>query len=200
MAVEHSYRIGLDFGSPETIAVLDLSALFWDVNRIYVVGYREAVRAGVSGSSRNRESYRLPEGVQLSVRRVRYGSPFTLELVNQVGPVAIGAAAGIWALVQALEKLVQMGPSTRLLKAKARTAEVEADQAELQLHPTPSELQRLQEEVDQLRQGLHRDDPQVIDLIRGSSEIRSSMRNLQGNPLRPISIHIEDARSWNGEG
>jgi len=51
MAIALQYRVRLSFGSPDNVSVLDLSSLLWDLNKIYVVGYREAARADSANRS-----------------------------------------------------------------------------------------------------------------------------------------------------
>ena len=183
MALPPQYRIGLDFGSPGKLSALDLSSLLWDLNRIYVVGYRLAVRSGEGGQYSNRRNYSLPEEVQLSIARIRFESPLMIQLISQVGPMAVGTSAGIWALIQAIDKVMLLGPTSRKMRAEAAKAELEVGRTKL-------DIARLQMEVERMRREMYGDDPRVVELIEQSRQINSAVRQLRENSLQPIKMDI----------
>jgi len=186
MAIADQYRIRLNFGKRDRVAVFDLSALLWDLNRIYVVGYEAGAGYGGNPSSRGRGRYRLIENEdQLLLARIRFESPLLVELINQVVPEFVGVMAGIWALAQSLDKLVQLAPTSRKLKA-------DAAKAELEVHRTKLEIRRLQRELE--RMDREQNKPSAVGLIEQSPEINSAMRQLHANPLQPLHFDIFPSR------
>ena len=194
MPSAHQFLFRMNFGSQESVALFNVSTLLFDLNRIYVSGCSEVDREIARKSPQNRNRYRVAEGLELRVARIRFELPLLLDLINQVGPNSAGVAAigaGVWALAQALEKLVLLGPTRRQAIANARKTELEVAQAEtVNSQRITESASRLRVQVAGMRNELDTLTPRIARRIEDSPDIQNALQRLRQNPLHPVSIDI----------
>jgi hypothetical protein len=185
----------IDFGRQESVAVFNLSNLLFDLNRIYVAGYREVDEDVFKGRPQNRERYRIGEGSEIRVARIRFESPLLVDLINQIGPNAAAFAAisgGVFALAQALERLLLLGPTRRLAIANARKAELEVTQEIDHRQMTSHSGNKLHSQVEETRREIG---PLAAKRIEQSPDVQNALHRLRQNPLQPKSIDIRPQQS-----
>ena len=72
MPSAHQFLFRMNFGSQESVALFNVSTLLFDLNRIYVSGCSEVDREIARKSPQNRNRYRVAEGLELRVARIRF--------------------------------------------------------------------------------------------------------------------------------
>lgn len=203
---EEGIFVSLDFSDHMHIGALDLSAFLFDVNRLYVVAFKveqdpyEIDERGFRGYGRG--SFRIPKAYQLNVSRIRFQSPGLIILRP-----AIAGIAAVWTLMQIVEK-VQFWPlqweKLRLEVEKLR-AEEAARLASRRDPPMPVPPTTEYMTFDGTLEG-HKTRPpgpprrlrargerQRIEPILTLPVVKSAVKQLSQNPLKPTDVTVDIA-------
>ena len=169
------------------LGVREFATFIYDLNLLYELYVQQTVdpeslyRGNATGWIFSRTGRDIPRDARLIVGTVELRSP--LELLAQI-PIWIPslgiAVAGLWGLIQSVEKLYNIGEGHRLLVAQRRLAEVQAKLAERQLNDLDDVPQLASSGSERGRFGRSNIDP-----------IPATERRLQRAQFRIVELEID---------
>lgn len=165
MAFNNATTVTLSFEEEKPIAALDLSALIFDLNRLYVLALRlpdESYGSVRQFRNYGRNSYRLSKDLRLDVARIRFESPGLIEFATALTE----GVSAIWIMVQVIEKLSLWSLNKQKLQLEVQKLQIEAGKS-------PRLFRR-----------------ERIEPLLYHSEVTSVAKALQANPLKPSDIKI----------
>lgn len=179
------------FAEAQPIAVLDLSAFLFDINRLYAVAFKveqdpyELDEASYGGYGRN--SFRVPKAYQLRIPRIRFASPGLLIL----GTVFAGIGA-VWTTLQIVEK-VKLWPLQEE-KLRLEIAKLRRDAGEFPL-PGAGILPSYRATKSERERGTHRTlrrpvERPRIEPILNLPVTKSAVNQLSSNPIKPTELAV----------